>query len=74
MQIREAPTVAPVEAREARLMCPNCLQSVYVRLPYFVTAEQRQREIHEAISEHRVLCSAAPPEIERVYSITYPRS
>jgi hypothetical protein len=64
---------SPVEAREVRLQCPHCLGLVYVPLPWNPTAEQRQRVISEAISEHRRLCSAAPPEAERVYQITYPR-
>lgn len=73
MQIREAPTYTPVTAREARLLCPHCQASVFVQLPWNVTAAQRQQTISEAITEHRVLCAAAPPEVERVYSITYPR-
>jgi hypothetical protein len=54
-------------------MCPNCHGQVFVPLPWNVTSEQRQRVISEAITEHRRLCSAAPPEAGRVYAITYPR-
>ena len=55
-------------------MCPHCHGLVYVPFPWNVTAEQRQRKISEAISEHRGLCSQAPPEEGRVYSVSYPRA
>lgn len=54
-------------------MCPHCHGQVFVPLPWNVTAAQRTRVISEAISEHRVLCVAAPPEVARVYAINYPR-
>jgi hypothetical protein len=73
MQIRET-VHSPWEAKEVRLMCPHCSGVVYVPLPLNVTSEQRQAKISEAISEHRRLCSEAPPEEGRVYSITYPRA
>ena len=54
-------------------MCPHCAAAVYVQIPWNHSVEQRQRTISEAINEHRSLCSKAPPEEGRVYSITYPR-
>ena len=73
MQIREL-SQGPSEAKEARLMCPHCHGVIYVRFPWNVTAEQRRGTISEAISEHRRLCSQAPPEEGRVYSVSYPRA
>jgi hypothetical protein len=72
IRVRET-SDGPFKAKELRLQCPHCLGVVYVRLPWKPTAEQRTRVISAAITEHRVLCSAAPPEAERIYRITYPR-
>ena len=71
MQIREH-SQGPLIAREVQLMCPHCDRAVFVRLPWKVTTEQRQRLISSAIGEHRSLCSE-PAEITRVYAISYPR-
>jgi hypothetical protein len=62
------------EANEVRLLCPHCNSPLYVPLEWPYLRANRQRAISEAITEHRRLCSAAPPEAGRVYQITYPRS
>ena len=55
------------------LQCPHCLGMAYVSLPWNVTAEQRIQRISKMIEEHRTICSAAPPEAARVYTMNYPR-
>ena len=72
IRVRET-SEGPFTAREVRLQCPHCAGAVYVPLPWNVTMEQRTQLITAAITEHRVLCSGAPPEAQRIYKITYPR-
>jgi hypothetical protein len=67
---REGITVA----KQIRLLCPHCNSTVFVEWGYPFSAETRQTRIKEAIEEHRVLCSGAPPEAGRVYRIDYPRA
>jgi hypothetical protein len=62
------------EANELRLLCPHCNSPLYVPLAWPYTSVTKQRRVSEAINEHRKLCSAAPPEAERVYRIDYPRA
>lgn len=66
--------VAPWLAKEIRLMCPHCSGSVFVQIPWGVTAEARQRLVAGAINEHRGICASAPAEEGRVYTIDYPRA
>ena len=68
-------TVKSIEqANEVRLLCPHCNSSLFVPLDWPYLKVDRQRKISEAINEHRKLCSGAPPEAGRVYSIDYPRA
>jgi hypothetical protein len=66
--------VAPWLAKEIRLMCPHCNNSVFVQIPWDATAEVRTRFISEGINEHRAICTAATAEQGRVYTIDYPRA
>lgn len=61
------------DSNEVRLLCPHCSSAIYVPLEWPYLKVDRQRRISNAINEHRVLCSAAPPEAGRVYEISYPR-
>jgi len=72
IRVRET-SEGPLLAKEISLQCPRCKKFCYVKLPYKPTAEQRLRVIQAAITEHRSLCLAAPPEVERVYTVSYPR-
>jgi len=62
---------APAVAKEIKIMCPHCSESMFVKRP--PTWVERQKLMSEAINEHRKLCAKAPPEAQRVYEITYPR-
>lgn len=64
----------PLDAKEAAFKCPDCHKLAVVVFPYKPTSNERMKVIKEALDEHRKICSAAPPEIERVYTIWYPRS
>ena len=68
-----ASVATPVAAKQVRLLCPHCNNSVYVVLPYRPTVLRRQQLIREAIDEHRRLCVKAPSEAGRVFRIDYPR-
>lgn len=69
--ITKVSTVA--EAKEVRLLCPHCYGAIYVTQDWPYTSQVNYDKKREAIAEHRKLCSAAPPEAGRVYSIDYPR-
>ena len=66
-------SVGPFKAKEIRLLCPHCQQSVYVTLPWNFTAEIRQRLVQAAVEEHRRLCTFIDESTETIYSISYPR-
>ena len=65
---------SPASAKEFRLMCPHCLNSLYVYLPYKPGAWTRQGLIREAIDEHRRVCTKADMTNSYVYDIQYPRA
>lgn len=60
-------------AKQVRLQCPHCLGFAYANIPWDATVETRQQEIHNAINEHRVVCTGADATEGRVYTIEYPR-
>ena len=60
-------------ANEVQIMCPHCHHKVFVPLGWSCSPVMRQEKIKAALDEHRALCSGAPPEAYRVYSIEYPR-
>ena len=64
---------SPFEAKEAALRCPDCGKMAIVIFPYKPSAQQRIETFKAALDEHRKICTAAPPEKERVYEIWYPR-
>lgn len=74
LKIREPNKATPFSTREIRLVCPHCAGSVYVSLPWNVTAEVRARTVSEAVGEHRRLCTSAPADAGIVYQIDYPRT
>jgi hypothetical protein len=63
----------PSTAKEVAFKCPECQKLAIVVLPYQPTALERMHIIKAALDEHRKVCTAAPPEVERVYDIWYPR-
>jgi hypothetical protein len=65
---------SPATAKEIRLLCPHCKNSVYVVLPYKPGAWTRQGLIREAIDEHRRVCTTADIMQGFVYDIEYPRA
>jgi hypothetical protein len=64
------------EAKHVQIMCPHvtCAAVMDIQLEWPYTSEDKQRKISEAIEEHRRLCRGAPPEAQRVYTISYPRA
>lgn len=65
---------APGAAREIQFTCGLCKKNAYAMLPYAPTSGQRQQIIKAALDEHRRVCTAAPPEVQRTYEIWYPRA
>ncbi len=63
----------PGEAKEAALRCDLCGKMAVVVFPYKPTKLQRLQTMKAALDEHRKICTAAPPEVERKYEIWYPR-
>jgi len=74
LNVREPSKAGPFKAKEVRLSCPHCHGSVFVPLPWRVTAEKRVRLVQAAVAEHRRLCPQAPADSGFVYSIDYPRT
>jgi hypothetical protein len=60
-------------AKEVAIKCPECHKMAIIVFPYKPTAQQRIEMMKAALDEHRKICTAAPPEIERKYEIWYPR-
>jgi len=63
----------PSTAKEVAMKCPDCHKLAIVVFPYKPTMEERHKVMKEALDEHRKICTAAPPEKERIYQIWYPR-
>lgn len=64
----------PLLAKQIRLQCPHCVGLVYVDLPYGWTTAKRQQLVHDAIDEHRKVCTGADATAGRVYTVEYPRA
>ncbi len=62
------------EAKTVLLKCPYCPASLEVWFGHGFTPEQKHEARKAAVDEHRRLCSGAPPEAQRVYTIHYPRA
>lgn len=73
LRIREDRVSAAV-ADSVLLKCPLCDTWIEVRFPYGATPAKRTQVRHDVISNHARVCVGGTAEVERVYTINYPRA